>query len=99
MNDAADHDATDGDAASGEGGHSDGHGASEHATGDAAGEAASAAQRPAQIFQVTISLRDDWLHRGDALQDMDLQTYAESIERQAKPICGQDRWALSTIPA
>ena len=23
----------------------------------------------AQIFQVTISLRDDWLHRGDALQD------------------------------
>ena len=31
----------------------------------------------AQIFQVTISLRDDWLHRGDALQDMDLQTYAE----------------------
>ena len=28
----------------------------------------------AQIFQVTISLRDDWLHRGDALQDMDLQT-------------------------
>ena len=31
----------------------------------------------AQIFHITISLRDDWLHRGDALQDMDLQTYAE----------------------
>ena len=44
----------------------------------------------AQIFQVTISLRDDWLHRGDALQDMDLQTYAEYIQRRAKPVCGQD---------
>ena len=43
-----------------------------------------------QIFQMTISLRDDWLHRGDALQDMDLQTYAEYIQRRAKPICGQD---------
>ena len=44
----------------------------------------------AQIFQVTISLRDDWLHRGDALQDMDLQTYAEHIERRHKPIRGDD---------
>ena len=43
-----------------------------------------------QIFQVTISLRDDWLHRGDALQDMDLQTYAEYIQRRVKPVCGQD---------
>ena len=42
----------------------------------------------AQIFQVTISLRDDWLHRGEALQDMDLQTYAEHIERRRKPIRG-----------
>ena len=45
---------------------------------------------PPQIFQLTISLRDDWLHRGDALQDMDLQTYAEFIERRAKPIRGAD---------
>ena len=44
----------------------------------------------AQIFHITISLRDDWLHRGDALQDMDLQTYAEYIERVAKPIRGAD---------
>lgn len=44
----------------------------------------------AQIFQVTMSLRDDWLHRGDALQDMDLQTYAEYIERRRKPIRGDD---------
>ena len=44
----------------------------------------------AQIFQVTISLRDDWLHRGDALQDMDLQTYVEHIERRRKPIRGDD---------
>ena len=34
---------------------------------------------PPQTFQLTTSLRDDWLHRGDALQDMDLQTYAESL--------------------
>ena len=45
---------------------------------------------PIQIFQLTISLRDDWLHRGDALQDMDLQTYAEFIERRTKPIRGTD---------
>ena len=43
-----------------------------------------------QIFQMTISLRDDWLHRGDALQDMDLQTYAEHVERQQKPVLGAD---------
>ena len=42
------------------------------------------------IFQITISVRDDWLHRGDALQDMDLQTYAEYIQRQAKPIRGSE---------
>ena len=46
--------------------------------------------KSAQIFHITISLRDDWLHRGDALQDMDLQTYAEYIERAAKPIRGAD---------
>ena len=34
-------------------------------------------QNQVQIFRATISLRDNWLHRGDALQDMDLQTYAE----------------------
>ena len=44
----------------------------------------------AQIFQITISLRDDWLHRGDALQDMDLQTYVETIEREATLIHGAD---------
>ena len=35
-------------------------------------------------------MRDDWLHRGDALQDMDLQTYAEYIERRRKPIRNDD---------
>ena len=39
---------------------------------------------------MTITLRDDWLHRGDALQDMDLQTYVERIERRRKPIRGDD---------
>ena len=51
---------------------------------------ASGHNSKAQIFQMTISLRDDWLHRGDALQDMDLQTYAEHIERKAKPLRGTD---------
>ena len=53
---------------------------------------------PPQIFQLTISLRDDWLHRGDALQDMDLQTYAEFIERRAKPIRGADTKKILTQP-
>ena len=44
----------------------------------------------AQIFKVGITLRDDWLHRGDALQDMDLQTYLEYIERRRKPIRGDN---------
>ena len=43
----------------------------------------------AHIFQMTVSLCDDWLHRGDALQDMDLQTYVEHIERRPKAIRGQ----------
>ena len=51
-----------------------------------------------QIFQITISLRDDWLHRGNALQDMDLQTYAEFIERQAKPIRGADMQKVLARP-
>ena len=51
-----------------------------------------------QIFQITISLRDDWLHRGNALQDMDLQTYAEFIERQAKPIRGADMQKVLALP-
>ena len=28
-----------------------------------------------KLFQVTVSARDDWLHRGPALYDMDLNTY------------------------
>ena len=47
-----------------------------------------AANKEVQIFQMTISLRDDWLHRSEALQDMDIQTYAELIERVAKPVAG-----------
>ena len=53
---------------------------------------------PAQSFQRTISLRDDWLHRGDALNDMDLQTYAEFIERRAKPIRGADMTKILAQP-
>ena len=51
-----------------------------------------------QIFQLTISLRDDWQHRGNALQDMDLQTYAEFIERRAKPIRGADTKKILAQP-
>ena len=39
---------------------------------------------------MSVSLRDDWLHRGDALQDMDLQTYAEHVERKIKPVVGSN---------
>ena len=41
-----------------------------------------------QVFQVTISLRDDCLHQGDALQDMDLETCAENIKCRANTIRG-----------
>ena len=53
---------------------------------------------PPQIFQLTISLRDDWLHRGDALNDMDLQTYAEFIERRAQLIHGADMRKILAQP-
>ena len=39
---------------------------------------------PVQLFQVTISVRDDWLHRGPALHDMDLNTYVSQVEREEK---------------
>ena len=39
-----------------------------------------------QVFQITTSLRDDWLHRGPALYDMDLNTYASHVERTEKPM-------------
>ena len=61
-------------------------GAAEH--GDER-EPTLAPQKPkVQMFQMTISLRDDWLHRGEALQDMDLHTYVEHIQRTEKPIAG-----------
>ena len=49
---------------------------------------AEAGNKDVQIFHMTISLRDNWLHRGEALNDMDIQTYAELIERVAKPVAG-----------
>ena len=51
-------------------------------------ELSDAARKEAQIFQMIISLRDNWLHRGEALQDLDIQTYAELIERVEKPVAG-----------
>ena len=61
-------------------------GASEHT--NAEGGAEKHKKLDVHIFQITISLRDDGLRRGDALQDMDLQTYAEYIQREEKPIRG-----------
>ena len=40
----------------------------------------------AQLFQVTVSVRDDWLHRRPALYDMDLKTYVSHVEREEKPL-------------
>ena len=37
-----------------------------------------------QLFQVTVSVRDDWLHRGPDLYDMDLNTYVSQVEREEK---------------
>jgi len=39
-----------------------------------------------QMFQVTISVRDDWLHRGPALHDMDLNTYVSHVVREEKAL-------------
>ena len=41
-----------------------------------------------QVFQVTVSVRDDWLHRGPYLHDMDLNTYVCVIDRVEKPLRG-----------
>ncbi len=39
-----------------------------------------------QLFQVTVSVRDDWLHRRPALYDMDFNTYVSHVEREEKPL-------------
>ena len=54
--------------------------------GDGSGGRQTRQSKPAsvQLFQVTISVRDDWLHRGLALHDMDLNTYASQVEREEK---------------
>ena len=41
-------------------------------------------------FEVTYSVWDDWLHRGDHLQDMQLYHYVRHVERCAKPPLGAD---------
>ena len=38
-----------------------------------------------QMFGKSTSLRDDWLHRGERLQDMQLWQYARYIERHRRP--------------
>ena len=42
-------------------------------------------ERPLQVFTETTGLRDDWLHRGHALADMDLYQYSIVIERIRLP--------------
>ena len=38
------------------------------------------------MFQVTVSVRDDWLHRGPVLYDLDLNTYVVHVQREEKPL-------------
>ena len=76
------------DRAEGAAEHSEVAGAPQHADADGAQQGTKKAS--VKVFQMTVSLRDDWLHRGDALQDMDLQTYAEHVERREKPARGSD---------
>ena len=65
------------------------HGSAVHGEVTAEEEAVSGKQQASvQIFRMTVTLRDDWLHRGDALQDMDLHTYAEHVHRKQKPARG-----------
>ena len=71
-------------------------GATEHGDeGSATEDVEEEQQKRVQIFRATISLRDNWLHRGDALQDMDLHTYAEYVYHIEKLAAGarpdQDR--------
>ena len=64
-------------------------GATEHGDeGSATEHGEEEKQTRVQIFRATISLRDNWLHRGDALQDMDLHTYAEYVHHIEKRRAG-----------
>ena len=46
---------------------------------DGGGVGPGEGQRPLQVFTETTGLRDDWLHRGRALADMDLYQYSIAI--------------------
>ena len=43
-------------------------------------------RKPLQVFTETTGLRDDWLHRGFVLKDMDLYQYSIVIERIRRPL-------------
>jgi len=47
-----------------------------------------------QQFTAGTSVRDDWLHRGDALQDVDFYHYIEYIERQKKPLQNESKQGM-----
>ena len=42
-----------------------------------------------QQFTAGTSVRDDWLHRGDAMQDVDFYHYIEYIQRLKKPLMNE----------
>ena len=48
------------------------HGAAGEVVDEADADECGKSRRPLQVFSETTSLRDDWLHRGFALADMDL---------------------------
>ena len=60
------------------------HGGDEEA-GDKEVGASGASRTQLQVFTETTGLRDDWLHRGFALADLDLYQYSIVIERVRLP--------------
>ena len=52
---------------------------------DAAATVADATGKK-QMFTKSLAHRDDWLHRGIMLRDMDYYHYSRDIERVEKPI-------------
>ena len=53
-----------------------------------AGGGGAAGLDSTQVFSKTFNHRDDWLHRGDTLHDMDYYHYARFVERVELPRVG-----------
>ena len=74
------------------------HGGDEEAGEEEAG-APGASRRRLQVFTETTGLRDDWLHRGCSLADLDLYQYSIVIERvRLRPLLARRRDAGNAFP-